>query len=102
MEITILHETTCFAVFATVCYAENQSLLMDIPLSAVISDTVGPIISDVLAHDPHSAFVVRSVTKDSDGYLIPAGGAEEIWAYDDLGEKWGTGGRMPQETVGNE
>ena len=74
----------------------------DIPLSAVISDTVGPLISDVLAHDPHSAFVVRSITKDSDGYLIPAGGAEEIWAYDDLGEKWGTGSRATQETVGNE
>ena len=31
-----------------------------------------------------------------------AGDAKEIWAYDDLGEKWGTGGRVPQETVGNE
>ena len=51
----------------------------DIPLSAVISDTVGPLISDILAHDTHSAFIVHAVTKDSNSYLIPAGDAEEIW-----------------------
>ena len=74
----------------------------DIPLSAVILDTVGPFISDILAHNTHSAFIVHAITKDSDGYLIPVGDAEEIWAYDDLGKKWGTGGQVPQKTVGNE
>ena len=70
----------------------------DIPLSAVITATVGSTSIEPSTYDEVNGrygFVVGQVTKDSEGQLVPATVDEDIWAYDEKGEKWGTNGNIP-------
>ena len=69
----------------------------DIPLSKVILDSVG---LDILAHktvNGSDSFLVEQVKKTPKGELIPAADDEDVWAYNNSGEKWALFNEVPAE-----
>jgi len=61
----------------------------DVPLGAVIHDTFGLNFDEVNGVRVFD-FITGSVTKASDGDLIAGGYKEDIWAFDEKGQKWGS------------
>ena len=52
-----------------------------------------------LALDRENCFTVDKVTEGVDGGLVAAGDDEDVWAYNDRGEKWAVLGTLPTATA---
>jgi hypothetical protein len=72
-------------------YAMDDS---DIPLREVISDTVGLDLPPHIELNSNTAFLVTSVIKDAEGGLVPGADDEDVWSYNDMGEKWAEMGEI--------
>ena len=69
----------------------------DIPLSEVILDSVGLDISAHKTVNGSYSFFVGQVKKTPEGELIPAADDEDVWAYNNSGEKWALFNEVPAE-----
>ncbi|KAI0692456.1 hypothetical protein BC835DRAFT_1416570 [Cytidiella melzeri] len=72
----------------------------DVPLSAVINETVGQRVSE---HTERAKFTVNSITRGDAGLgLVAAGPDEDVWQFDDEGQRWIDTGELPAEEVDND